>query len=476
VPPGALPYQVSGGTPGHGQQAPQQSAAPFLKGVVRTELLVELRRGLKYDELVDAIPEEQGDVVLLAEAAGGPPAWTATEGKQMFKNQAEYQARAAQSLAGQMASNTQAQVAFIQPETAEARLEPMYPLWHGEHLLLARRVTVAGREHFQGCVLDWPSVRGWLLEAVSDLLPAADLAPVPRGEEAEPGRLLTSLPVRLVPGEMPPAPAPRWTPIRAALLVGWACVLASALSAGLLLGGAVGLGERRAAFVSAVTHELRTPLTTFRMYTEMLDEDMVPDGAARREYVGVLHREAERLSHLVENVLAFARLEKGGQVARTEVANVGDLMARLASDLGRQAERCGADFIVEEPGATAELKVQADPSAVEQIMSNLVDNACKYACEEDRRVHLQAASDGRSVLLSVRDHGPGIARSEARRVFRPFRKSAHDAANSAPGVGLGLALSRQLARSMGGDLRLANPGRPGACFVLSLPKARGLAG
>jgi signal transduction histidine kinase len=159
-------------------------------------------------------------------------------------------------------------------------------------------------------------------------------------------------------------------------------------------------------------------------------------------------------------------------VAKSRIVTVGELIERLSSSLNRQAERCGASLAVEDPGAMAGLRVSADPSAVEQIMSNLVDNACKYGCGDDGRVHLQATSDGRSVVLTVRDHGPGIARGEARRIFRPFRKSAQEAARSAPGVGLGLALSRELARRMGGDLRLANPGHPGACFVLSLPQAR----
>jgi signal transduction histidine kinase len=256
-----------------------------------------------------------------------------------------------------------------------------------------------------------------------------------------------------------------------ALGVAWICVLASVLSAGLLLGGSLRLSDRRAAFVSAVTHELRTPLTTFRMYTEMLDEGMVPGESDRSEYLGVLRREAERLSHLVENVLAFARLERGRALARTEVVSLGELVDRLSCSLSRQAERCGAVLAVEHPGTAAGITVSADPSAVEQVMSNLVDNACKYGCGEDRRVHLQASCDGRAVLLTVRDHGPGIARAETRRIFRPFRKSAREAAHSAPGVGLGLALSRELARAMGGDLRLANPGAPGALFVLSLPRA-----
>jgi signal transduction histidine kinase len=106
---------------------------------------------------------------------------------------------------------------------------------------------------------------------------------------------------------------------------------------------------------------------------------------------------------------------------------------------------------------------------VEQILLNLVDNACKYAQgATDRRIHLAAdRTDGR-LLLGVRDHGPGIAAAEAKRLFRPFSKSAREAAHTAPGIGLGLALSRRLARGMGGDLRL-DDADGGARFTLTLP-------
>jgi len=99
--------------------------------------------------------------------------------------------------------------------------------------------------------------------------------------------------------------------------------------------------------------------------------------------------------------------------------------------------------------------VRADPAAVEQILFNLVDNACKYAgASGDRRIHLEAARRGGRALLRVRDHGPGVNADVAGRMFRPFSRSAAEAAGSAPGVGLGLALSRRLARDMGGELRL----------------------
>ena len=89
------------------------------------------------------------------------------------------------------------------------------------------------------------------------------------------------------------------------------------------------------------------------------------------------------------------------------------------------------------------------------------------------RIHCEVEEIDKRLLLRVRDHGPGISSKEARRLFRPFSKSAQQAAHSAPGVGLGLALSRRLARSLGGDLRLEKAIGEGTCFVLSLPAAGG---
>ena len=117
------------------------------------------------------------------------------------------------------------------------------------------------------------------------------------------------------------------------------------------------------------------------------------------------------------------------------------------------------------------MSVKADASAVEQILFNLVDNAGKYASSaKDKRIHLTAQTNESAATIRVADHGPGISRQESRKLFRPFSKSAREAANSAPGVGLGLSLSRRLARQMKGDLKLEET-NGGASFVLTLPLA-----
>jgi signal transduction histidine kinase len=356
---------------------------------------------------------------------------------------------------------------------ADARLSRMVPQWIGGELILARRVNVNGREFVQGCLLDWPAIRAGLLADIADLLPNADLVPLTMPPEDGLSRLLASLPVRLLPGEVIDGESSGLSPTQQSLLIAWAAMLAGALAVAALLQGVIALSERRAAFVSAVTHELRTPLTTFRMYAEMLSEGMVEDEANRRRYLETLRLEADRLTHLVENVLAYARLERGrpeGRIGPISVAT----MLQHGDRLSERALQSGLELLIDADQRTQSARALADASAVEQILFNLVDNACKYASSTgNHSLHLEADADERYVRLRVRDHGRGISHQDRARLFQPFRKSADEAARSAPGVGLGLALSRRLARQMGGELSYETNGEPGASFVLRLRRAEG---
>jgi signal transduction histidine kinase len=211
------------------------------------------------------------------------------------------------------------------------------------------------------------------------------------------------------------------------------------------------------------------------MYSEMLADGMVPDETKRRSYLATLCSEANRLSHLVENVLAYARLERGSARSRVERVSLGKLIDRVKPRLDQRAGQAGLNVVVDSDAVALDAVVHVDASAVEQILFNLVDNACKYAgpTATERIIHLEALPDGRFAMLRVRDHGQGISAEGAKRLFQPFSKTAHEAAHSAPGVGLGLALCRRLSRSMGGDLRLDGLVKNGACFVLTLPVSVG---
>jgi signal transduction histidine kinase len=394
---------------------------------------------------------------------------------QSFKNQAELSARAnVYNAAQQRLAVNNSLAANPVPAATPRVMEGLFtPVWLGDQLVLARRVETGTGFVIQGCWLNWTNLKQSLLLGIRDFFPNADLEPaVVNGPQ--PARMLAALPARLVTRFVPSSPLTFWTPVAVSLAIAWSCALLAGVAAVFLVHGILSLSERRAAFVSAVTHELRTPLTTFKMYSEMLAEEMVPEAAQRKHYLATLCSEANRLGHLVENVLAYARLERGSARSRVERISLASLIEKVRPRLEQRASQVAMAVCVDCDARALGTLVHVDVSVVEQILFNLVDNACKYAAPTatEKLIHLEALPDGKFAMLRVRDHGQGISAAGAKRLFQPFSKSAHEAAHTAPGVGLGLALCRRLSRSMGGDLRLDTLVKNGACFVLTLPLSR----
>ncbi len=340
------------------------------------------------------------------------------------------------------------------------------PVFRDGHLFLVRSgVTV--RTFTQGSLVDESALKELLLADSRKRLPDATL------EREERGRgdsfVLASFPFKLLPGGIGATPESIPRAIHASLLAGWIAALVALLAAFFLILNIMRLSERRASFVSAVTHELRTPLTTFRLYSDMLSSGAVRE-EKRPTYLSVLSREADRLSHLVENVLAFSKIERGSARSAVTEAELNETLESMRERFETRlaAAGLGLDFQKADP-----VTVTLDTSALEHILFNLIDNAAKYAAaSKPPIVSLDIAVGADEVVIRVSDQGPGISESECGRVFRPFHKSAEKAAETKPGVGLGLALSRRLARSMDGTLtcRSRADGRPGAVFVLSLPR------
>jgi signal transduction histidine kinase len=232
------------------------------------------------------------------------------------------------------------------------------------------------------------------------------------------------------------------------------------------------LARQQQDFVSAVSHELNTPLTSIRMYAEMLDAGWADEGK-KREYYRFIHDESERLSRLIANVLQLARMERNELPLDLKRIRVAVLMDMLRSKLSQQIERAGFEcrYELSEQCAQRELRVDAD--AFVQIVINLVDNALKFAARSARHVidigvHAQ---DEQRIAIRVRDYGPGVEKSQMRRIFQLFYRSGSELTRETPGTGIGLALVRHLARAMGGDVQLHNRD-PGAEFRLLLPFVR----
>jgi len=367
---------------------------------------------------------------------------------------------------------------------ADVRYGVMQPLWIDDQLLLVRQVEQSGQTTIQVCWLNWEAIQVALRAEIAALLPNVQFQPLTSDAELKIGTALTTIPVQLVidshsalanlafDQEFSNQASGSGSGIKLALVIAWVGLVFAAIAATGLMLGVIRLSERRAAFVSSVTHELRTPLTTFRMYAEMLAEEMVPEDK-RQSYANTLKTQADRLSHLVENVLQFARLERHPQSLTRETVTLRELFERFDNRLKERAGDAGFELQFQNE-LSDEVRLTTQVAAVEQILFNLIDNACKYAHPATRQlIDVLVSRRGGVLEIRVRDYGPGIAQADRKELFQPFRQSETATANQTGGVGLGLALCRRMAESIGGKLD-NEPCTDGAVFVLALPVAASL--
>lgn len=354
-------------------------------------------------------------------------------------------------------------------------LGPISPLWLSgpqDQLILARLVQLGRKPACQVTVLDWPVLRAELLGQVQDLLPDATLVPdPPTGTATAPEeRAMTALPVRLDPGPILVEP-PAWdgASLRYGLALAWAAALVGILAVALGGWALLDLSERRIGFVSAVTHELRTPLTSLRLYLDMLTSGLVTDEKQKDEYLHTLNAETDRLNRLVGNVLDFSRLENQRPKLSLSYFTVADLLYHLRSTWEGRCHDSAKELVIENDVGPDAL-LQSDEQMVQQILGNLIDNACKYTSgAEDPRVFVRARADGTRLVLEVEDRGPGVPVAERRSIFRAFRRG-RGADVAAGGVGLGLALAQRWTGLLGGTLTLeACTASVGARFQVVLP-------
>ena len=230
--------------------------------------------------------------------------------------------------------------------------------------------------------------------------------------------------------------------------------------------------ERRLAmlkskFVANVSHELKTPLSLVRMFAELLATGRVRDDAKRQQYLSIIVRESERLSALIENVLDFARVERGKAAYHFDEDSVGDVVTRAVDAYRYRGELEGVEIRLEvEPGLPTTM---LDEHALELAIANLMDNAVKYA-KEGKTIDVCVRRCGaRTIEIRVTDHGPGIPREEQRRVFERFVRGKGARDKHVRGSGIGLALVQHIARSHGGHARVESEFGKGASFFLSLP-------
>jgi signal transduction histidine kinase len=227
------------------------------------------------------------------------------------------------------------------------------------------------------------------------------------------------------------------------------------------------MDEVKTNLVSTVSHELKTPLTSIRMGLHLLLEERIgPLNPKQLELLVAAREDSERLLRMINDLLDLARLESGHTRQRLEVVSAATLIEEALPDLRSLAEAHDARLVADIAPDLPEITI--DSRQIHHVFSNFVSNAARFSKAGDKIV-LSAKQVGKTVRFSVLDHGPGISREFQSRVFeRFFRIPGTEESN---GVGLGLAIAKEIVGSHGGSIGLHSTPGEGSEFYFDLPAA-----
>ncbi|MSU59418.1 MAG: HAMP domain-containing histidine kinase [Pedosphaera sp.] len=229
------------------------------------------------------------------------------------------------------------------------------------------------------------------------------------------------------------------------------------------------LARQKTDFVSNVSHELKTPLTSIRMFSELLAEDRVSDRDKQKSYLHIISAEAARLTRLINNVLDFARFERGEKKYNFQDCDLAAVARDTAESYRPHLENNG--FTLDCRLGDTPLQVRGDTDALAQILVNLLSNAEKYS-NDHKQIEIETARhDSPLPYAEVRvlDRGLGVPHGCEEKIFENFYRAHDSLASGIQGSGLGLTLARQMARAHGGDVVYQPREGGGSCFALRLP-------
>jgi two-component system phosphate regulon sensor histidine kinase PhoR len=230
------------------------------------------------------------------------------------------------------------------------------------------------------------------------------------------------------------------------------------------------LERTRREFVANVSHELRTPLSLIKGSVETLLDGAAAQPAIAGKFLDIIDRHCDRLTYLIEDLLTLSRLESGQIAINFDTVALRHDVAEVLDDFTRKADERGIDLINAVP---PELHARADSDRLDQVLSNLVDNAIKYGRSGGSvRVEGREVPGENLVELSVIDDGPGIPAEAAERVFERFYRVDTARSREQGGTGLGLSIVKHIVQAHGGEVHVDTAPGKGAAFRFTLPSAQ----
>ena len=220
------------------------------------------------------------------------------------------------------------------------------------------------------------------------------------------------------------------------------------------------LSQQQQNFMMAVTHELKTPIAVTRLNLETMQKRRLEEQQQQR-LINITLQEVNRLNSLCNNILLASQLDAGEyKISKNEV-NLSELTKRVFNDFDtRNPSRLLAGDFEEN------LFVNGEEILLEMLMTNLVENAIKYS-PRNAPVHLSLSKNSSRINFTVKDEGPGIAEEERSKIFEKFYRVGNEATRTAKGTGLGLYLSKQIARDHNAEIAVSDNGQKGSVFTVT---------
>jgi signal transduction histidine kinase/HAMP domain-containing protein len=225
----------------------------------------------------------------------------------------------------------------------------------------------------------------------------------------------------------------------------------------------------RAELISAVSHEFRTPLGFIKAYATTLLRGRKPvDAGTQRQFLEIIDEEAEKLGKMIDDLLEASRLQAGRLAIDRRPVDLGSLVERAVGKARAALEESGHP--VELRLSEDDLRVRVDPMRTEQVLHNLLENAARYS-ESETAIEVTVLCEDGDALMSVTDHGTGIAEAELERIFEPFYRGEAARARGVRGAGLGLAIARGIVEAQEGRIWVESAVGQGSTFLVALPHA-----
>jgi signal transduction histidine kinase len=227
------------------------------------------------------------------------------------------------------------------------------------------------------------------------------------------------------------------------------------------------LSQMKSDFVSNVSHELRTPLASIRVFGEYMRLGRVEKVEKIREYGEYIEAESRRLTQLINNILDFSKIESAEKQYKFAETDIISLVCETVAAFGMPLREHGVNIAFHAPdGPIASLMLDKD--AIAQVLMNLLDNAVKYSGDK-KEIDVSVSTRANEVLISVRDHGIGIAASEQKKIFDKFYRVSSGLVHDVKGSGLGLAIVSHVVRAHGGRVEVVSAPGQGSTFTMVLP-------